>query len=124
MSLDLKRLAQRAFDTARRVAPDAFQSATLRMGPSTTVNAATDVATTSWATTATVQTLGYQERDAKPDVQAENRRQIFLVPTDNLPDGAAFDQRAEIQIGTQVWRVLVAELAPGGAVAIFEAVRA
>jgi hypothetical protein len=121
MALDLTSLISMGFAVAKELVPDAFDSSTVRLGPTSAVDVVEDTAATTWLVElAGVSLFGFDDADERKALPVDTKQRSFLLEAADYPAGAPFSQTGQVETSDGViWEVYRAEVAPGGGVVIF-----
>lgn len=123
MSLDIDSLVKQAFGIAEQQTPAAVPTITLRLGPTPTVDPETDQATTAWAQTLSVKSIGYADQTERERSDVQGIKRSFAVPTASIPDLALADETAEVDEAGTTWHVYETAIDPSGSLLIMHARR-
>jgi hypothetical protein len=118
MALSLSALTRVGFATAKKVAPDAFKAATVRLGPESTVDPSTEAKSTEWDVEVETSLFGYDDAEERKVLPLSLRQRTFLLEASDYPADAPFRQTGEVDIEGETWDIYRAEVAPGGSVVI------
>ena len=119
MGLDVKSLASMGFAVARKLVPDVFVPAIIRLGPKPEIDVETDEAVTRWQVEIRTSVFGYEDNDERKDTPASVRVKSFILNPAEYPPGSPFLQTGQVECDGDVWEIYKAELLPANAGVIF-----